>query len=164
MKKIIISLVVAALAAFSANAQWWAGGSIGYSYSGGVNSVTFAPEVGYNINDSWTVAGALNFNTRGNDFSFTFTPYARFSFWQSGIVSLFVDGGLCGGVNHDGIGNTSYAVFGLGARPGIALALNEKLCFVTHLGFLGWEMVGNNNSFGIGIDGNVVGVGLYYCF
>lgn len=168
MKKIIITMLVMAMAAFSANAQWWAGGSLSYSYNAGTHAFTISPELGYNFSDQWTAAAAINlggqFNGMSDNVRFTITPYARYSFWHTGIATLFVDGGLNGGVVAYTKAKDSAAVFGLGVRPGIALALSEKLCLVAHSGFLGWQVTGNIHQAGIGIDGQIAGVGLYYCF
>ena len=175
MKKVIITLIVAFAAAFSAHAQFWAGGSVGYSYRGGEHYMNISPEVGYNLNDSWSVAGALNFslNAEGGTSMLTLglTPYARYTFWRSGIVSAFVDGGLALELYHnavkDDLGNkysTDDFWLGIGVRPGIAIALNEKLSFVTHTGFLGVETNFDAANFGLGVGGDEIALGLYYAF
>ena len=66
MKKIILSAIVA-VCAISANAQTWAGGSLGFNvtdFDGASETqmdLTLAPEIGYTLNDNWEVAAALKF-------------------------------------------------------------------------------------------------------
>ena len=70
MKKIILAALVA-IVSVSANAQFWAGGSVGFNTSkttidgnelDKTNSFTLAPEVGYKLNDKWDVAVALEYS------------------------------------------------------------------------------------------------------
>ena len=55
-------------------------------------------------------------------------------------------------------------------KPDVAIALNNKLSFVAHVGFLGYESVKNVdtkekvNTFGLDLDGNALSFGLYYNF
>ena len=67
MKKIFM-MAVMAVAALSANAQVWLGGSFALDFSKNtakenMTSFEIAPEVGYNLSDKWAVAMALGFGT-----------------------------------------------------------------------------------------------------
>ena len=72
MKKFILAALVAVVSV-SANAQFWAGGSVGFNTSKSsidgnelskANNFTLAPEVGYKLNDNWDVAVALEYAHR----------------------------------------------------------------------------------------------------
>lgn len=61
--------------------------------------------------------------------------------------------------------------FGLGVRPGVAVNLNDKLSFVTHFGWLGYQNSKDDydgakatNTYGVALDGNNLTFGLYYNF
>ena len=78
MKKFFV-MAVMAVSALSANAQWWAGGEIGFNTTtntqkiNGVktdatsNNFTIAPEVGYNLNDNWAVALKIGYAHNENN-------------------------------------------------------------------------------------------------
>lgn len=178
MKKILLAIIVATTAV-AANAQFWIGGSFGlnfikpdYSNSDVITSLTIAPEVGYKINDKWDVAVALNesFIATDGDFynSFSFEPYARYTFAKAGIASFFVDGGFGIGVTGfegDDLFDDSRFNFYLGFRPGVNIALSEKVGLVSKLGFIGYEYIeGIYHRAGINLNDSPLTLGMYYNF
>lgn len=100
MKKLIFTLVVAFMAIISADAQVYVGGSFNLTHdkNADVTNFTIAPEVGYNLNKTWAIAAEIGYTHFKNGElkanAFNFAPYARFSFFEKGIVRLFVDGGV----------------------------------------------------------------------
>ena len=68
MKKIILTALVA-VAAISANAQYWVGGEVSLKSNkasknaDAVTSFTFAPEFGYKFNDQWAVGVNLTYKS-----------------------------------------------------------------------------------------------------
>ena len=69
MKKIILSALVA-IVSLTANAQFWAGGQVGFNTSktsidgnelDKANTFTLIPEIGYNLNDNWDIAVAIGY-------------------------------------------------------------------------------------------------------
>ena len=148
MKKSII-LIVAVIATIvmgetvkAQNSGWWIGGSLGYWHdkTGDVktNSFIITPEVGYDMDSKWTFAGIVGFNTKSvkvgdskshSNNAFVIEPYARYKYFNQGIMTLFVDGkiGVAIGDN-DG--------FEVGLAPGLALKATERFGFVAHVGFL----------------------------
>ena len=109
MKKIIIVLLAAAAsftAANKASAQekgLWIGGKLGYWHdkTEGVTTDSFsiAPEAGYDFNKRWSVGVALGYEylkvkDGGSANVFTASPYARYKYYNKGILSLFLDGGV----------------------------------------------------------------------
>ena len=67
MKKIFM-IAVMAVAAVSANAQWYIGGQLGLDFNkknkDADSQMTFsiAPEVGYNINENWAIGAQIGFS------------------------------------------------------------------------------------------------------
>ncbi len=175
MKKIILSALVA-VCAMTANAQAWFGGSVGFDMADGdayaetETNFGIKPEIGYTLNENWDVAVGLGFtsitNKNGvkdnNVTEFTIAPYARYTFAKSGIASFFVDGGLSyGSYKPKGVDATS--TFEIALRPGIKVALSDKVCLVSHIGSLGYKSVKDNyNKFGFGVDNNAIDFGMYF--
>ena len=175
-------ILVAATMAVSVNAQGYFGGSIGVASvkNGGLDAETtykFVPEVGYNLNDTWAVGvalgyqkGACNLLTGGYAQNvkteiFTVNPYVRYTAWNTKYVNLFVDGGVGFGSVKD------YGTeFRLGLTPGVAVNFNDKISFVTHFGFVGFDSFSpkgdgdSSNMIGVDLDGTNITFGLYFSF
>ena len=176
MKKIMMT-IAAAFVATAMNAQGYIGGSVGFtsqSYDGNSTSVwSIMPEVGYNISENVAIGAVLGYGEAGKDEAkvkkFTVSPYARFTVAKLDKINVFIDGGV-------GYTNTKYHAyknntFEVGLKPGVTVNLNEKLSFVTHFGFLGFETskpdydgAKATNTFGLDLDGNNLTFGLYYNF
>jgi long-subunit fatty acid transport protein len=173
MKK-IFAVALVAMMALTANAQVYVGGSLGYNSSkesseaSSENTITFAPEIGYNLSDKWSIGLGINFaSSERNDFTTTsmgVDVYGRYNYLTTGIATLFVEGGVgFTAYNHDG-GNT----FSIGVRPGISVALSEKLSLVAKTGVLGYsknsDKAHGGSSFGISVDNSDLSLGLFYNF
>ena len=160
--------------AISANAQVYVGGGVGIastSYDGGddVTTFKFVPEVGYTFDDEWAAGVAFGWEGASKGVkTVSVNPYARFTFFKSNVVSVFLDGGL--GYAHTYGNGNDLDEFSVGLKPGVAVSLNNHLSFVTHIGFLGYENAKNNNtdvkvdSWGLDLDGRNITFGLYYSF
>ena len=147
MKKIIIVLLAAAAsftAADKASAQekgLWIGGKLGYWHdkTEGVTTDSFsiAPEAGYDFNKRWSVGVALGYEylkvkDGGSANVFTASPYARYKYYNKGILSLFLDGGV-------GFACCDHEGFQAGITPGLSVKINEHFSFLTQVGFLGYR-------------------------
>ena len=176
MKKIFMTLAAVCVAA-TMNAQGYIGGGIGLqstSHDGNTNTtIKLMPEVGYNLNDSWALGIALGYGEvkAGDDKDkvFTVNPYARYTFAKFDKVNLFVDGVV--DYTHTDFAGDKNNTFAVGLKPGVAVNLNEKLSFVAHVGFLGYENSKDDydgakavNTFGVALDGNDLSFGVYYNF
>ena len=181
MKKILL-LAVVLFASLNASAQWYIGGSVGFGSvkpAGGDSEAVFStlPEIGYNLNDKWAVgaivgyhkgdgiSAAINSNSQINLIEeFIINPYARYSAITWDSVTLFFDGSLAFASVID-----RGTRFGLGVKPGIAIALTDHISFVTHLGFVGFDTFspkgggGSSTSFGVDFRNNCT-FGVYYNF
>lgn len=134
MKKFILTLVAACALAFSANAQFYAGGSFGFSLatSGGSNATGWhlAPGVGYQFSER----SAAGLYVMINSNSVTANPYYRFTFANVRNIKFFVGGVLTlGGTTGAGSG----FLWGINAVPGIAYAVNSKFDILAHFGSIG---------------------------
>ena len=183
MKK-IFAIALVAMMTMTANAQVYVGGGVGLltsSYDG--NSETYfsiLPEIGYNINEDWAVGIAVGYgeakskvNVAGVKVTekvktFQIAPYARYTFAKFDKVNLFVDGSV--GYKHENFAGVKTNTFAVGFKPGVAVNLNDKLNFVAHVGFLGYEnekIKGDDkstNTFGVALDGSNLSFGVYYNF
>lgn len=168
MKKMFL-MAAMAVASLTANAQVWVGGALGYDYDDGyanANTITISPEVGYNLSDKWAIALDIDFSVNFGDGNtttkFALAPYARYTFAKTGVASFFVDGGLNVGTEKMK-GAPSQTTWGIGFKPGVSIALSEKLSLVTKIGVLGYQHYdGGRNQFGLGVDNQLVVFGAYY--
>ena len=181
MKKIMMTLA-AALVAVSMSAQVFVGGEIGIAsqknFGDAETTYKFIPEVGYNLNDEWAVGVKIGYqkgiadndgsaNMLNEEFGynlnekFTVSPYARYTFINSNLLNVFVDGGL----DFASVKDDDDNYFNIGLRPGVALKLNDNLSFVSHFGFIGYKSHGSDhNKVGLDLNGNELTFGLYYNF
>jgi hypothetical protein len=187
MKKFLMT-IVAAIAAVSVNAQVYVGGGIGFaSYDNGAKSYTsfkFLPEIGYVLDEDMAIGvtfgyeqgsvdAAINSTVGSLDAPKTFSiaPYLRYNFVKLGNVTIFADGQLSyKNIDRKDIDGQKYNGFGIGVLPGVAVNLNEKLIFVSHLGFFGYNQVKSDadgakarSSVGLNLS-NGLTFGLYYNF
>ncbi len=174
MKKSFLAITFAMVAMVS-SAQIYVGGSLGLNFAGKDNNSATAfsicPEVGYELNENLGFGLAFGFETASakteiagienkvSDNAWKVTPYARYTFFNSGIFSCFVDGviEISGAKNSD-------ATFGIFAKPGIALSVAENIRLESHIGSLGWSNANNVNNFGLNADASIAKVGIYYIF
>ncbi|MBR1630403.1 MAG: outer membrane beta-barrel protein [Paludibacteraceae bacterium] len=187
MKKMLL-IAAMALATVAANAQWWVGGSLGYTFNTendkntdtkvNTHDFTIAPEVGYDLNENWSVAAAIGYNYHGNsdanNTGLFIKPYVRYNVIEFGPVQFFLDGQLGYEYATNAV-NTKTNTFGLGVAPGISIAAGENLGFVAHLGQLGWNLESYKtdfpgaksvvtNSFGFDFTSYSLNIGVYYKF
>lgn len=176
MKKIILSAIVA-LSALAADAQVWAGGSIGFGIIDYDNaeksevSYELMPEVGYSLNEKWDVAVALGIRSISNvdgttqdQTIYKINPYARYTFATSGIASFFVEGGFFFSSTKKS-GSDAVTGFTIGVRPGVKFDVTENISLVSRIGFLGYgSQKDSYNQFSFGIDDTKLSLGMYYSF
>lgn len=177
MKKIFVTLLVMVVA-MAANAQIWAGGSLGFwtnSEAEGSETKTmfkFAPEVGYDLSEDWSVAVMFSYNVNKPEDgestkAISVMPYARYNLLKAGNFKLFLDGAFEIASVDDGDEESS--AWGIGIKPGIAYSLTEKFSLVAHMGFLGYQDADEalrgdiQRGFGFNFDNNV-SFGVYYAF
>ena len=187
MKKFILTAIVA-VAAMTANAQIRVGGQFGYDHSqykpdgleATSNHFSILPEIGYTLNDKWDIAvqigdeyvqtktKALGVTDKESFNTFVVAPYARYTFYKTGKVGFFLDGGFSiktgDIVVDDEVTFEDETGFGIGIRPGVKFAASDKVTFVASFGGLGYEKVSDYSKFGFNVNGNALQFGCYYSF
>ena len=166
MKKLVLVIALALMAAFGAKAQFYVGGSIHFGTDQTLNAdgdpaplIQIAPEVGYWISDNLAVGGVIGFDNNMGATIVEISPYVRYSLLELGPVSLFLDGQLSFAFVSAG-GESNFAFAGVGVAPGIAIPVSDNLSFVGHLGRIGYY----GGSFEIDASPANIGMGLYYSF
>ncbi len=168
MKKIIL-VAVLALVAFSANAQFYVGGQVGFSTGNNRTDFDVLPEVGYVLNETMAVGAVVGFDLDAlkdtyTDFGFTLAPYFRYNLLELGPATLFVDAQLqltfWSNKNLVADTKTNDSSVGIGVSPGLAIPFTDNLSFVAHLGRVGYY----NETFVVGVNPSNFNAGLYYSF
>lgn len=98
--------------------------------------------------------------------AFALAPYARYSFYENKIVRLFLDMGF-GFSTYKEKHADSVNGFEIGVKPGLAVKLNDNFSFITKVGFAGYRddyYRGEENGFGVGLDGENISIGIEYEF
>lgn len=161
MKKIFLTIALAAMT-FSANAQFFVGGEIGLSTTGGntkatfngqtqtvknggVTTITIAPELGYQFSEKFLVGASLgvaptinttytvdNTATKTTTVSWLINPYARYRLAALGNFGVWAQGGLTIGGLKHDE-NTSDFVFNIGVLPVLTYSINEHFTLLTRL-------------------------------
>lgn len=184
MKK-ILTLVFMAIVSLSAMAEdLYVGGSLNFwrNSTDEHTTITILPEIGYKLNKTWDLGmqigyqhdevGADDDKVIGNFFQIA--PYARCTFYQVGIVDLFVDGGfgiLTGKTRYHGESSDAATAWNIGFKPGVAVNINSKFSLLAHFGFLGYEgandgakSIGKKEGFGLRFSGDALSFGMRYNF
>lgn len=102
------------------------------------------------------------------DYTFTIAPYARYSFLQSDLIKLFVDGGF-GFSTAKVKGSDAANSWNIGLKPGLAIKLSDRFCLVAKYGFLGYSqdetpMGTKTKNFGLDLDTDELSFGFHYIF
>ena len=181
MKKFLL-MAVMAIATLGASAQsgtWYSGGQVTFGRTtqevSGLKTtqVTVLPEIGYNFTDRFAVGSVVgvSYKKTGDEklTVFKIDPYARYTYFASDRINLFIDGGVDFGIGKaDGHCAVEY---GIGLRPGIALNINEKFSLVAHVGFLGYQSGnrpakrnGTAENWGLDLNSNNLMFGFYCKF
>lgn len=174
MKKIVISIIALATAAFSANAQWYAGGSLGFGFesSKGISTASFsiAPEGGYKLSDKCSIglvfgistASATSSDEKSGVFTWDLSPYFRCNFVKFGPVALFGEavatfGTVGSSITVDGnrMSHSPEFAWGIGIQPGLTVDINDKWAFISRIGRLGYVGSKSTGSFQFNVLQNI---------
>lgn len=158
--------------------KWAVGVGLGYSHG-------YAAFGGIDFNDLKSIANAVASTAAdvANDGlaklnSFRLAPYARYTFWQTGKLKLFVEGSM--GYVHVGVksdaladrigGDPALNVVELNIRPGLSFDASSKITLLAKVGSLGFihgkekESGTKLNRFGFDMDTYNVLLGMNYNF
>lgn len=178
MKRFFVLIIVIMIGLFmvnlahAQNSGWWAGGKVGYwhnkSESIKTNHFSISPEFGYDFNAKWSVGTSIGYEsiqakTGDKDEStnaFIISPYVRYKYFNSGILTLFVDGGFgCAAGDVEG--------FQIGLAPGLAVKITDRFSFLTSVGYLGYKKDHFNDGgdgFGLNLASSDLKFGFFYSF
>ena len=175
MKKLLLAVMVLVASATATKAQFYIGGSLGFwsnswHYSRGITSFNIAPDAGYSFNDRWAVGLAVGFDMDiyqknhpyypNNRYYFYAEPYARFNYFSTDRIKLFLDGVVGISLNHNGLEGFQVII-----RPGIAINLTDHFSLDGTFGTLGFRQDYRNTNSGFGLDlTNSLEFGFYYSF
>ena len=173
MKKFLLMIVVA-LTTMTANAQFYVGGELGVWHDTDADQTAFtiAPGLGYEFNEKWAAGGELKFGMITDTYTqFAIAPYARWSFFHSDRVKLFLDMGFGFQVtdfdkayDRD---DDSITGFQIGVKPGIAFKLNDHFSVLAKVGFLGYDNQYSDldgEGLGLLVNGENLSFGIEYTF
>lgn len=180
MKKIVLTLVVA-LMAISASAQVYVGGSLGFGSGKAemgteeVKSTSFRimPEIGYELSESWSIGTVIGYKysklDEAKSNTFEVAPYARFFFFKSDLVRLFVDGGFGFATEKIEDEDDAMNTWNIGLKPGLAVKLSDNFSLIAKYGFLGYSSskqgdAYKDHNFGLNLDSEVLSFGFHYIF
>lgn len=169
MKKTLLVIAFAFFSVFTAQAQWYIGGSANANFNKEIKTFTIAPDVGYCFADTpFFVACAFEYegafmNEEGYTHALTISPYIRYNICDiSERFSLFTDFVF----DFDAL---DFYSFDIGLYPGVSFDLTEHWSAEFNLGFLGyeWEKGADNKSsqyMVLSIETVAPSFGFYYSF
>ena len=141
MKKLFLTLALAFVGIFSANAQLWIGGSTNGAFNKEMNRFEIAPEIGYSFKGApLTIAlgahyGFMQEKLTGANLTanyITLSPYLRYSICNIEKFGLFLD--LTGD-----FGLRDCEGFRVGLQPGIAWMPTKHWTAAFRWGFIGYN-------------------------
>ena len=160
--------MAAMVVAISASAQVYLGGGVGVGSTkvGDGDSklnYKFVPEIGYQFNKSWEAGVTVGWEgVEDGSHSFELAPYARYTFCNTKLVDLFLEGTV-GYLHKD---HTDGYEFGI--KPGLKLNMSKHVSLVTKVGFLGYRQWGDGHgkikNWGVDLDGTDITFGVNYKF
>ena len=135
-------------------------------------TIKLLPEIGYELDENWSIGTVVGYQySKTGDLktnTFTIAPYARYSFLQSDLIKLFVDGGF-GFSTAKVKGSDAANSWNIGLKPGLAIKLSDRFCLVAKYGFLGYSqdetpMGTKTKNFGLDLDTDELSFGFHYIF
>ena len=165
MKKLFLTLVLAFVGIFSANAQLWMGGAVGAGITKDVKTFTLAPEVGYSFSGTpLTIAAEVDYTfvkylDLKAEHELILKPYLRCNLMTIEKFGVFMDlTGDFGVVNNDG--------YDISLRPGVAWMATEHWTAAFRFAFAQYDhgMYHEDNGFYLDCATVAPQFGLYYNF
>ena len=172
MKKVLLLFLLACVMA-PVGAQVYIGGSVSAWLDDNngkeTSTVSFLPELGFLLGERWAVGAVLGYSQRRYDGTttsetFEFSPYARFTYYRTDLVGLFIDGTVSTYSSKSGSADR-VATYSVGLKPGVSFDLSDRISLVAKFGFFGFRQYSDDNTgIGFNLNGNDLSLGLYYTF
>lgn len=148
MKKLIASIFAVCALAFSANAQFYASGSLGMNISAyeGNSGVTchLDPGVGYRISEDSSAGLFLSLGANSG-FEWNLNPYFRYAFANVSDFHFFAEARLSFGQLRKSFS------WGAGVFPGVSYSISDNIDLVSHLACIGVQGYEKTAVFRLGI-------------
>ena len=164
MKKLFLTLALAFVGIFAANAHVWVGGGLDAQINKDNTCLTLSPEIGYAFNNHWQLALGAGYTMDKSDLGTAnmlfLEPYVRYVATTIGDkFSLFFD--LTGD-----FGLIDASGWAAPLRPGIAWMATEHWTAAFRFGFAGYDhgYYGGDNGFFMNCDLAAPQIRLYYNF
>ena len=169
MKKLLFSIIFAFIGIFTAQAQWYIGGSVNAAMTKESQAFSIAPDVGYTFSNApFSVALAFEYGgefskDEGYSHSLTLSPYCRYDIYDiSERFTLFAD--LFADIDALELG-----YFDVGLKSGVSFDLTEHWSAEFSIGLLGyeWKKVSDDkptHSFMLGFETAAPSFGINYSF
>lgn len=177
MKKFILFFALALASLTSYAQKFEIAGTANFWRNTDKNTTSFevAPELTYELTEKWGIGASVSYGQErendgivSTDKVFTFAPYARYTYFDKEIISLFIDGGVGLSKVKSEIGNESESRTGFeaGLKPGVAIKVAERFKFISKIGFLGYKKnyPQAGKAFGLNLSGENIAVGFAYMF
>lgn len=177
MKKFILFFALAIISLTSYAQKFEIAGTTSFWRNTDKNTTSFeiAPELTYELTEKWGIGASVSYGQErendgviSTDKVFTIAPYARYTYFDKEIISLFIDGGVGLAKVKSEIGSESETKTGFeaGLKPGIAIKVAERFKFISKIGFLGYKKnyPQSGKAFGFNLSGENIAVGFAYMF
>ena len=180
MRRLFLAIAIMAASVTVTKAQFYIGGGLGFWYDKPNVWFNISPEAGYSFNKHWTAGLSVGFDYQKDSpidlyysgkttrISFSIEPYARFNYFSTDRINLFLDGVVGVSVNQsfrENFKSDPNVGFQVIIRPGIAVNLNEHFSLVATFGALGYRHNYSSLSNGFGFNfSNSLRFGFYYSF
>ena len=166
MKKLFLTLALAFVGIFTANAQLWMGGSTSAIINKEVTKFAVAPEIGYSFTGTpWTIAAAVDYTFQKYDglnanHGLILSPYVRYSICSIEKFALFMD------LTGDFDVTSEHFGYRVGLQPGIAWMATKHWTAAFRFAFLGYNKCDyyGADGFRMNFATSAPGLGLYYNF
>lgn len=176
-KTVVALLFLLACTSMPALAQRKAavGGQFSVWHNGKENSTTVSitPDIGYTLSSRWYLGAGISYAFRDSEeaknHAVTLNPYARYFYYTSGRVRLYVDSTVGFGIGKNE-GEEAVFAWQAGFRPGVILGLTDRFSLAAGFGFLGYRKSDNGISalgeegWGFDFSGNSLSLGFFYSF
>lgn len=166
MPKRVIIVLALLLLAIPLRAQWYLGGNLSFHRSnfGQTTIFAFRPDVGYSVGNwsfgaSFVIEAYKADDQEVVDTGLEVAPYVEYYFWNSGILSFFVEGGC--GIRRYRSTYENYMQWTPYLKPCLQISLTDHWAVLGSLGKLEYDSHFKSISFEMD---NGVSVGLYYNF
>lgn len=136
-------------------------------------TISVTPDIGYTLSSRWYLGVGIGYNfsdkesTKSHEVSLN--PYARYFYYSTGRVRLFVDSTVGFGVIKDE-GHSAAFGWQAGFKPGVIIGLTDRFSLAAGFGFLGYRHSDEGRSplgsdgWGLDVSGNSLSFGFFYGF